>query len=69
MAKPLNAPPNDPLMQVPTPEGGTRDQNAPMTKAEQALKMWRDYMGDEPMPPHLRKMYGLPLDNNQTQAR
>jgi hypothetical protein len=63
MAKPTNIPePYTPLNQVPTPEGGFRDQGARPSRAELGIQMWRQYMGDKPIPDRMRKRYGIPDD-------
>jgi hypothetical protein len=65
MAKPIPQPPHDPLKQVPTPDGTFRDSRDEPSLAEQALEMWRGYMGNEPMPDRLKKHYGIPLDKEK----
>lgn len=60
MAAPKTTQPYDPFRQVPTTDGKMRDQDAPPSDAEIALQMWRQHMGDRPMPPHLRQKYGIP---------
>ncbi len=64
MAAPKNTPDYSPFGQVPTGTGATRDRDEQPSDAELALQMWRQHMGDTPMPENLRRKYGIP-DNPQ----
>ena len=60
----------DPMRQVPTPDGTFKDQDAPPTKAEMFMMMWRQQAGDKPIPDALLKKYGLPPSiNSPTSTR
>jgi hypothetical protein len=60
MAAPKEPLDYSPLRQVRTPNGTMRDQDSPPTDAEIAQQMWRQHMGDAPMPKRLRDKYGIP---------
>lgn len=60
MAAPKDVKDYNPMRQVPTPGGTMRDVEDPPTDAEIAIQMWRQHMGDAPMPLHLRRKYGIP---------
>jgi hypothetical protein len=68
MAMPKSTPEFDPLKQVPTPEG-FKDREAPPTDGEIMEYMWRRFAGDKPMPPAMRKKYGLPPEQLPPGAR
>jgi hypothetical protein len=65
MAKPLEGPAYDPMKQVPRVDGTFRDDETPPSDGEIALQMWRQHMGDAPMPPRLRQKYGLPPETKR----
>jgi hypothetical protein len=61
MAKPLD-PPAYPGPVAPPQPG----EEAPPSKTEMMMYMWRQYKGDEPMPESMRRKYGIPADPAQS---